>query len=196
MSENIEQKCLAKGLKLTDQRKVIVKVLSESKENRCGRQDHWASTFGGFNHLLFIGECCGLELAPVHVVGEGALPRTGMSDQNDDVLATYCRDALAVALGDTVGEDVDFLLLRYYHQWIRQFGFDKLPNDLSVFITSKWIQRCLEPKVTRYLKENGFELGQNWKQLYLIFLVRDLAAVFPQDLRSLGHVQPPPFRVQ
>ena len=29
--------------------------LSESKENRCGRQDHWASTFGGFNHLLFIG---------------------------------------------------------------------------------------------------------------------------------------------
>lgn len=30
--------------------------LSESKQNRCGRQDHWASTFGGFNHLLFIGD--------------------------------------------------------------------------------------------------------------------------------------------
>jgi len=30
--------------------------LLESKENRCGRQDHWASTFGGFNHLLFIGD--------------------------------------------------------------------------------------------------------------------------------------------
>lgn len=30
--------------------------LSESKDNRCGRQDHWASTFGGFNHLLFIGD--------------------------------------------------------------------------------------------------------------------------------------------
>ena len=39
MSENIEQKCLAKGLKLTDQRKVIVKVLSESKENY-GESDH------------------------------------------------------------------------------------------------------------------------------------------------------------
>ena len=39
MSENIEQKCLAKGLKLTDQRKVIVKVLSESKENY-GETDH------------------------------------------------------------------------------------------------------------------------------------------------------------
>ena len=32
MSENIEQKCLDKGVKLTEQRKIIVKVLSESKE--------------------------------------------------------------------------------------------------------------------------------------------------------------------
>ena len=39
MTENIEQKCLAKGVKLTDQRKVIVKVLSESKENY-GVSDH------------------------------------------------------------------------------------------------------------------------------------------------------------
>ena len=39
MSENIEQKCLDKGLKLTDQRKIIVKVLSESKETY-GESDH------------------------------------------------------------------------------------------------------------------------------------------------------------
>jgi Fur family ferric uptake transcriptional regulator len=39
MSENIEQKCLAKGVKLTDQRRIIVKVLSESKENY-GESDH------------------------------------------------------------------------------------------------------------------------------------------------------------
>ena len=39
MSENIEEKCLAKGVKLTDQRKIIVKVLSESKENY-GESDH------------------------------------------------------------------------------------------------------------------------------------------------------------
>ncbi|MDB9825689.1 transcriptional repressor [Candidatus Pelagibacter sp.] len=39
MPENIEQKCLAKGVKLTDQRKIIVKVLSESKENY-GESDH------------------------------------------------------------------------------------------------------------------------------------------------------------
>ena len=39
MSETIEQKCLAKGVKLTDQRKVIAKVLSESKETY-GESDH------------------------------------------------------------------------------------------------------------------------------------------------------------
>ena len=32
MSETIEQICLKKGVKLTDQRKIIAKVLSESKE--------------------------------------------------------------------------------------------------------------------------------------------------------------------
>ena len=39
MSETIEAKCLSKGVKLTDQRKVIVKVLSESKE-KYGKSDH------------------------------------------------------------------------------------------------------------------------------------------------------------
>jgi len=39
MSETIEEKCLAIGLKLTDQRKVIAKVLSESKETY-GESDH------------------------------------------------------------------------------------------------------------------------------------------------------------
>ena len=33
MSETIEQKCLAKGVKLTDQRKPIARVVSESKKN-------------------------------------------------------------------------------------------------------------------------------------------------------------------
>ena len=39
MSENIEEKCIAKGVKLTEQRKVIVKVLSESKKTY-GESDH------------------------------------------------------------------------------------------------------------------------------------------------------------
>ena len=39
MSENIEKKCLAKGVKLTDQRRIIVKVLSESKKTY-GESDH------------------------------------------------------------------------------------------------------------------------------------------------------------
>ena len=33
MSENIEQKCIAKGVKLTEQRKVIAKVMSESNDH-------------------------------------------------------------------------------------------------------------------------------------------------------------------
>ena len=39
MSDNIEQKCLAKGVKLTEQRKIIVKVISESKK-AYGESDH------------------------------------------------------------------------------------------------------------------------------------------------------------
>ena len=33
MSENIEQKCLSKGVKLTEQRKIIAKVMSESNDH-------------------------------------------------------------------------------------------------------------------------------------------------------------------
>ena len=39
MSETIEQKCLSKGVKLTEQRKIIAKVISESKE-LYGESDH------------------------------------------------------------------------------------------------------------------------------------------------------------
>ena len=39
MSESIELKCLEKGVKLTDQRRIIAKVLSESKETY-GESDH------------------------------------------------------------------------------------------------------------------------------------------------------------
>ena len=33
MSETIEQKCLSKGVKLTDQRKIIAQVMSESSDH-------------------------------------------------------------------------------------------------------------------------------------------------------------------
>ena len=39
MTETIEQRCIEKGVKLTDQRKVIAKILSESKETY-GESDH------------------------------------------------------------------------------------------------------------------------------------------------------------
>ena len=39
MSENIEKKCIVKGVKLTEKRKVIARVMSESKETY-GKADH------------------------------------------------------------------------------------------------------------------------------------------------------------
>ena len=33
MLETIEQKCIAKGVKLTDQRKIIAKVMSEANDH-------------------------------------------------------------------------------------------------------------------------------------------------------------------
>ena len=39
MSDSIEQKCISKGVKLTDQRKIIVRVISESKKSY-GESDH------------------------------------------------------------------------------------------------------------------------------------------------------------
>ena len=39
MNDTIEEKCISKGIKLTDQRKVIARVMSESKETY-GESDH------------------------------------------------------------------------------------------------------------------------------------------------------------
>ena len=39
MSDTIEQECIAKGVKLTEQRKIIAKVISESK-TEYGKSDH------------------------------------------------------------------------------------------------------------------------------------------------------------
>ena len=39
MTDTIEKKCLAKGVKLTEQRKIIAKIISESKEEY-GESDH------------------------------------------------------------------------------------------------------------------------------------------------------------
>ena len=39
MSDSIEQKCISKGVKLTEQRKIIAKVISESK-SEYGESDH------------------------------------------------------------------------------------------------------------------------------------------------------------
>ena len=39
MSQSIEKKCIAKGVKLTEQRKIIARVMSESKETY-GESDH------------------------------------------------------------------------------------------------------------------------------------------------------------
>ena len=39
MSDSVEQKCLSKGVKLTEQRKIIAKVISESKK-AYGESDH------------------------------------------------------------------------------------------------------------------------------------------------------------
>ena len=38
-ADTIEQKCLAKGVKLTEQRKIIAKIISESK-SEYGKSDH------------------------------------------------------------------------------------------------------------------------------------------------------------
>ena len=39
MTDTIEQKCISKGVKLTDQRRIIARVMSESKETY-GESDH------------------------------------------------------------------------------------------------------------------------------------------------------------
>ena len=38
-ADTIEQKCLAKGVKLTEQRRIIAKIISESK-SEYGESDH------------------------------------------------------------------------------------------------------------------------------------------------------------
>ena len=44
MSDSIEKKCIANGVKLTDQRKTIARVISESKKTY-GEADHPAVSY-------------------------------------------------------------------------------------------------------------------------------------------------------
>ena len=50
MNETIEDKCIAKGIKLTDQRRVIARVMSESKETY-GEADHPDVDAVSYTHL-------------------------------------------------------------------------------------------------------------------------------------------------
>ena len=69
MSETIEQKCLAKGVKLTDQRKIIAQVMSESTDhpdvdelyNRVSKIDTIYSSLPttlSFSALMLFGILC------------------------------------------------------------------------------------------------------------------------------------------
>ena len=60
MNETIEKKCIAKGVKLTDQRKIIAKVMSESNDhpdvdelyNRVSKIDSKISIYGYYSDQI------------------------------------------------------------------------------------------------------------------------------------------------
>ncbi len=128
MSETIEQKCIAKGVKLTDQRKIIAKVMSEASDhpdvdelyNRVSKLDSKISIATVYRTVKLFEE---FGILAKHEFKGGKARYEQLSESHHDHLIDVKSgeiiefvDPQIEKLQDRVAEKYDFILEKHIHQ--------------------------------------------------------------------------------
>ena len=130
MSETIEQKCIAKGVKLTDQRKIIAKVMSEANDhpnvdelyNRVSKIDSKISIATVYRTVKLFEE---FEILAKHEFKGGKARYEQLSESHHDHL-------IDVKSGEII-EFVDQEIENLQKKVAEKYGYDLVDHKLELY---------------------------------------------------------------
>ena len=130
MSETIEQKCIAKGVKLTDQRKIIAKVMSEANDhpnidelyNRVSKIDSKISIATVYRTVKLFEE---FEILAKHEFKGGKARYEQLSESHHDHL-------IDVKSGEII-EFVDQEIEKLQKKVAEKYGYDLVDHKLELY---------------------------------------------------------------
>ena len=134
MSENIEQKCITKGVKLTDQRKIIAKVMSEANDhpnvdelyNRVSKIDSKISIATIYRTVKLFEE---FEILAKHEFKGGKARYEQLSESHHDHL-------IDVKSGKII-EFVDQEIEKLQKKVAEKYGYDLVDHKLELYGVKK-----------------------------------------------------------
>jgi Fur family ferric uptake transcriptional regulator len=130
MLETIEQKCIAKGVKLTDQRKIIAKVMSEANDhpnvdelyNRVSKIDSKISIATVYRTVKLFEE---LEILTKHEFKDGKARYEELNESHHDHL-------IDVRSGEII-EFVDQEIEKLQKKVAEKYGYDLVDHKLELY---------------------------------------------------------------
>ena len=134
MSETIEQKCIAKGVKLTDQRKIIAKVMSEANDhpnvdelyNRVSKIDSKISIATVYRTVKLFEE---FEILAKHEFKGGKARYEQLNESHHDHL-------IDIKSGEII-EFVDQEIEKLQKKVAEKYGYDLVDHKLELYGVKK-----------------------------------------------------------
>ena len=134
MSETIEQKCIAKGVKLTDQRRIIAKVMSEANDhqdvdelyNRVSKIDSKISIATVYRTVKLFEE---FEILAKHEFKGGKARYEQLNESHHDHLI----DIKSVELIEFVDQEIEKLQKKV----AEKYGYDLVDHKLELYGVKK-----------------------------------------------------------